>query len=891
VILTHANGRFEAISSYFEKERCKAAGMRWDPTRKRWWTSDWRIAANLSGCCDQKARAAIGRHQVRTEKTQDASRAVDAEIEVPAPPELSYLPFQKAGIAYALERPNTIVADEMGLGKTVQALGVVNADGSIRSVLVICPASLRLNWKREAKRWLVRPLSVGVALDSFPMTDVVIVNYDRLGKHRAALRSREWDMLVVDECFPYETAVLTDRGSLPIGKIVEERLPVSVLSCDLSQNALQWQPVVGWIEKRSGSPLLKVIHESGEFTCTGNHEIWTEEKGYVRADALQGHHHLRVLRETGDGYAQREEHGPVLQSLLRGEGDECQAGGEGGNLPRINETRNEELRVVSEGLQLSLTGRGAQCEAALLRGQLRGEMADDSSGQGRDVASSDPQGTGQSPRQEGPAIGRTDEAKQSDAQRRESGEGGGGAEGQAIPDYARRERSADETADDARRSVGSPDRARHIDQGPEGRLRRRPVVLQGGPSACVEQDRNRSGRLQPQGAQDPGSGPTQGYGTIRSRVVGVEILEPEGVGGSRRGNGRDQNVYCLEVEGTHNFFADGILVSNCHYLKNAKAQRTREVFGRPKRGDQDRIEPIRAARRLFLSGTPILNRPVELWPILRACGWKDWLQYVKRYCAAYRGRFGWDVSGASNLDELQDRLRTELMVRRLKADVLTELPPKQRQIIEVSANGADRQVQAELNLIRRISPTVAEDGFLEAVSRLQQRDFGAFGELSRLRHETALAKVRAVVEHIADCIESSPKIILFGHHKDALGQIRKGLTNAGITSVLLTGDMGQDDRQRSVDRFQHDPDAQVFCGTIGAAGVGITLTAANHVVFAELDWVPGNMSQAEDRCHRIGQRNSVLVQHLVFEGSLDAMIAQTLVRKQQIIEQALDVPA
>ncbi|MBN1250159.1 MAG: DEAD/DEAH box helicase [Anaerolineae bacterium] len=333
---------------------------------------------------------------------------------------------------------------------------------------------------------------------------------------------------------------------------------------------------------------------------------------------------------------------------------------------------------------------------------------------------------------------------------------------------------------------------------------------------------------------------------------------------------------------------DLLVIDEAHYLKNPKAQRTQEVLGRPKRGAKESIRPILASRRMFLSGTPILNRPVELWPILRACGWTDWLAFVKRYCGAYRNRFGWDVSGATNLDELQQRLRSELMVRRLKADVLTELPPKVRQVIEVSANGAGHQVQAELELLRRLSPTAADDDFLEAVSRLQQRDFGAFGELSRLRHETALAKVQAVVEHVIDCVESSPKIIVFGHHKDALGKVRSGLAKASIKSVVLTGDMGPDDRQRSVDRFQHDPEVQVFLGTIGAAGVGLTLTAANHVMFAELDWVPGNMSQAEDRAHRIGQRDSVLVQHIVFEGSLDAMIAQTLIRKQQVIEQALD---
>jgi hypothetical protein len=92
-----------------------------------------------------------------------------------------------------------------------------------------------------------------------------------------------------------------------------------------------------------------------------------------------------------------------------------------------------------------------------------------------------------------------------------------------------------------------------------------------------------------------------------------------------------------------------------------------------------------------------------------------------------------------------------------------------------------------------------------------------------------------------------------------------------------------------VDRFQTDPAVKVFLGGITAAGVGITLTAASTVVFAELDWVPGNVTQAEDRAHRIGQVESVLVQHLVLDKSLDARMAQRIVEKQEVMDKALDL--
>ena len=125
------------------------------------------------------------------------------------------------------------------------------------------------------------------------------------------------------------------------------------------------------------------------------------------------------------------------------------------------------------------------------------------------------------------------------------------------------------------------------------------------------------------------------------------------------------------------------------------------------------------------------------------------------------------------------------------------------------------------------------------------------------------------------------------HHKDVVDGIKSGLEAAGKSVVTLTGDCNQAHRQNSVETFQAG-NADVFIGTIGAAGVGITLTSASHVVFAELDWVPGNVSQAEDRCHRIGQENSVLVQHLVVDGSIDARLAQVLVNKQKVLDKALD---
>jgi SWI/SNF-related matrix-associated actin-dependent regulator 1 of chromatin subfamily A len=211
------------------------------------------------------------------------------------------------------------------------------------------------------------------------------------------------------------------------------------------------------------------------------------------------------------------------------------------------------------------------------------------------------------------------------------------------------------------------------------------------------------------------------------------------------------------------------------------------------------------------------------------------------------------------------------MIRRKKDEVLKELPAKRRQVIVLPSKGYAKELTQEFDAL---ADAVEETSFEEVT----------FEKMSGVRHEMALAKVDDVIEHLVDL---DHQVVVMAHHKDVVQSIKDGLEAAGKTVVTLTGDCNQAHRQDAVDTFQAGK-ADVFIGTIGAAGVGITLTAASHVVFAELDWVPGNMSQAEDRCHRIGQTDSVLVQHLVVDKSLDARIAEALVKKQKILDRALD---
>jgi len=336
------------------------------------------------------------------------------------------------------------------------------------------------------------------------------------------------------------------------------------------------------------------------------------------------------------------------------------------------------------------------------------------------------------------------------------------------------------------------------------------------------------------------------------------------------------------------------VVDECTYLKSGnKTRRGREVLGKwDGRKKAWVIPPIPARKRVFLSGTPMLNRPVELWPLLRATDPKRWTNYynfVYRYCNAYRTQWGLDVSGASNTRELGDILRATIMFRKTKEEALPELPSKIRQVIELPSNGNKKLIEDEWKLFNEviknnkdIDKAKNEEEYIKAVQNLRDSQSVLFQQMSRIRRLTALAKLPQVIEYIHNVLEQEDKIVVFAHHVEVIEALHKEFPD----SVVLYGKTT--DKQKPVDEFMNNPKCRLFIGNIKSAGVGITLTVSNFVIFAELDWTPANVTQAEDRCARIGQKNTVIVQHLVFEDSIDCKIAKTIIRKQQIINSVME---
>jgi len=342
---------------------------------------------------------------------------------------------------------------------------------------------------------------------------------------------------------------------------------------------------------------------------------------------------------------------------------------------------------------------------------------------------------------------------------------------------------------------------------------------------------------------------------------------------------------------------DLVVLDEAHWAKNPKAKRTRAIIG----GRE--MEPVVARRQLALSGTPIPNKPVELQAIARWLwpekAWTQWKRFVETYCDGYQDRYGWRVDGSSNLTELREHLLHAGMLRRRKDEVLSDLPAKLHRLVPLDASVGDIRaaLKAEQKEIKELKEKMRaarkevqkarqrgeEAAYQQATASLRSLIIHGLADIARVRHETALAKAPIVAEHVLSALEEGEeKLIVFTWHRDVAQVISDALAREGVGHVVMTGETPVVERASMVERFQTDADVRVFIGSIAVASEGITLTAASHVIFAELDWTPGRVFQAEDRAHRIGQHDSVLIEHVVVDGSIDARIAQVLLQKAQV---------
>ncbi|KFP76977.1 SWI/SNF-related matrix-associated actin-dependent regulator of chromatin subfamily A-like 1, partial [Acanthisitta chloris] len=311
-----------------------------------------------------------------------------------------------------------------------------------------------------------------------------------------------------------------------------------------------------------------------------------------------------------------------------------------------------------------------------------------------------------------------------------------------------------------------------------------------------------------------------------------------------------------------------VIVDESHFLKNTKTARCRAA-----------MPLLKAARRvILLSGTPAMSRPAELYTQIMAVQptfFPQFHSFGLRYCDARKMPWGWDYSGSSNLTELKILLEESIMIRRLKSDVLSQLPAKQRKMVVVAPEGISAKTKAAL---------AAEAKKMAKGYESKQQEKEA---LLVFYNRTAEAKIRSVVEYILELLESgNNKFLVFAHHKIMLDAIAAELEKKHVEYIRIDGSTPSAERQSLCHSFQFSEKQVVAVLSLTAANMGLTLSAADLVVFAELFWNPGVLIQAEDRAHRIGQTSSVNVHYLVAKGTADDYLWPIIQEKIKVLGEA-----
>ncbi len=336
-----------------------------------------------------------------------------------------------------------------------------------------------------------------------------------------------------------------------------------------------------------------------------------------------------------------------------------------------------------------------------------------------------------------------------------------------------------------------------------------------------------------------------------------------------------------------------IILDESHYIKNIKAKRTIAVL--------KIIQGI--SYRVLLTGTPILNRPIELVPQLQAIGLlhsnkKKW-QFIYKYCNPKKGFFGWDFTGSSELKDLSKRL-SPFMLRRSKRQVLPQLPKKHvystlldmpdpqgyQRVLEHhdhSIKTKNIKYQALFKNLQDLSNNERKR-YIERLENQEynQLKYAVLTKIEKLRQITVKQKIQAS-KYLLDTFEDyGTKVIVFCTHRNTIKLLQKRYKPV---SISISGEVPVKKRQSLIETFQQDPNIIFLFATIQTVGTGYTLTQAQNIIFLELGWTPAEHKQAEDRIHRIGQKKQVNINYLVLKDSIDEEIIKLLFEKNEVSEE------
>ena len=285
-------------------------------------------------------------------------------------------------------------------------------------------------------------------------------------------------------------------------------------------------------------------------------------------------------------------------------------------------------------------------------------------------------------------------------------------------------------------------------------------------------------------------------------------------------------------------------------------------------------EGLPKSKKIMISGTPYETKTSQFYSLLHMIDPEifnnEW-KYKYRYCDPVKTFFGWKFDGLSNAEELHNRI-SKFMIRRLKEDVLKDLPPKIRSVIPLQITDNERKIYIETDK--------------ELEDAIVNKKTNVLSKMAKLKQVAFQVKKNSAIQFIKDYIENTGKLVVFIWHIESYNILMKEFEKI---AVGINGSVSIQDRNKAVEEFQNNPKIKLFVGQIKSAGTGLTLTASSCTVFLEFGMTAPQHLQAEDRVHRIGQKaDSVLAQYLILEDSIEQDCMNTLNKRAKHLDAVLD---
>lgn len=336
---------------------------------------------------------------------------------------------------------------------------------------------------------------------------------------------------------------------------------------------------------------------------------------------------------------------------------------------------------------------------------------------------------------------------------------------------------------------------------------------------------------------------------------------------------RNESITSKIVELCNNNIIGIVAIDEVHKCKDPQSQQGKGIL---------KVNP---ECKIAMTGTPLMNTPMDLYIILKWLGYEkhSFYQFRNHHCVM-GGYGGYQVVGYKNLDELQERL-TDIMLRRLKSDVL-DLPDKLfiDEYVEMTAKQSVIYKEVSMDIKNNIDQIKMVQNPLAELIRMRQAT-GFTGILSSTIKESA--KLDRMEELVDEAVENGKKVVIFSNWTQMTDVIVERIRKK-YDYAIITGDTSDSSRQTMVDDFQNNPNCKVIIGTIGAMGTGLTLTAGTVEIFLDEPWTMAAKEQAIDRCHRIGQNNNVTVYTLIAKDTIDERIHEIVYKKGTMSKALVD---